>query len=130
MSSVNVKIIYAKGISLSISNRSFREAMKMVWLTDLFKEYEPLKLIFSSTGKVLYMDKSSFMAYLSNEISQEDLIKQTQCDNLYRNKIDLTMDNQTIDAGSLWKSNQNKLHLVDSDDWLTTDLNTEIFESI
>jgi hypothetical protein len=47
----------------------------------------------------------------------------------YRNKKDfLTAEKQTIDAGSLWRRNGNKLILVDDDNYVETELDLTLFE--
>jgi hypothetical protein len=47
----------------------------------------------------------------------------------YRNKKDFqTAEKQTIDAGSLWRKNGNKLILVDDDNYVETEIDLTLFE--
>lgn len=129
-SRVNVKIYYGKGISLSIKNRTFREAMEMVWRSKEFSDHEPLKLKFESTGKTLYMDKDYFISYLDHNRTLEELIELTECQELYRNIEDVVIEKQTIDAGSLWKLIQDQIYLIDSNDWVNTKFDQSLFKPI
>lgn len=52
-------------------------------------------------------------------------------DKMYRNSVDfITIHQETIDAGSLWKLNQDKLILVDDDNYVETELDLVIFVEI
>ena len=126
---VPVKIFYAKGIRVSITNKTFQEAMILIWKSPAFSDYEPLKIVFTSTGKTLYADKAYFHSYLDGNINLQELIELTQCDELFRNTKELlTDDNITIDQGSLWKANDKELTLIDDDNHITAKLNKLLFE--
>lgn len=125
----NVKIYYAKNIQLVIQDKTFSQAMEMVWKGAPFAEYEPLKMVILNTGQMLYMDKNAFSAYLAGDITQSELVKLTQCEELYRNKVEITTeDYYTVDAGNLWKLSNKRLTLVDSDYHITTELDLHVFE--
>ena len=129
INSVSVKVYYAKGIRVSLKNKTFQEAMILVWRSPAFSDYEPLKIVFTSTGKTLYADKGSFISFLNGNITMPELIALTQCDELYRNTKDLmTEDNITVDQGSLWKANDMELTLIDDEDHVTVKLNKLLFE--
>lgn len=129
MSSVAIKVFYAKGIRVSMKNKTFREAMQLIWGNPPFCEYEPLKMVFTSTGKVLFMDKNAFHAFLSGDITQQELVELTQCDELYRNTKDFQGEGDfTIDAGHLWKLENKTLVLIDDDNVFTTKYEISIFE--
>lgn len=129
MSNVEIKVFYAKGIRLHIANRSFREAMKLIWVSPAFTNYDPIKIVFQSTGKTLYADKQSFINFLNNKLSMEELIEATQCDEVYRNTKELKTDDESIiDCGSLWKATQKELVLIDDDNYVTSLLNNLLFE--
>jgi hypothetical protein len=126
---VNVKVFYGKGIRLSIKDKSFKEAMNLVWDSPAFSNYDPLKIQLTTTGKILYADRQAFLHYLKGEIDIATLITQTQCDELYRNTKDYLTEYATIvDAGSLWKSYRNELTLIDDDNIATTKHEISIFE--
>lgn len=126
---MEIKVFYAKGIRLHLKGRSFKEAMNLVWISPAFSDYEPISILFPSTGKLLYADKPAFLNYLNAEISIDTLINLTQCDNLYRNTTDLkTDDGFVVDKGSLWKANGKELTLIDDDYEVSAQLNKLLFE--
>lgn len=126
---VSVKIFYAKGIRVSIKNKSFQEAMILIWKSPAFSDYEPLKIVFTSTGKTLYADKAYFHSFLDGNITMQELIELTQCEELYRNTKDFQGEGDfTIDAGSLWKLENKTLVLIDDDNVFTTKYEISIFE--
>lgn len=126
---VAVKIFYAKGIRVSMKNKSFQEAMILIWKSPAFSDYEPLKIVFESTGKILYADKAAFTSFLNGNITMQELIELTQCDELYRNTNDITTDDGfTVDQGSLWKANDKEITLIDDEYHVTAKLNKLLFE--
>jgi hypothetical protein len=126
---VPVKIFYAKGKRVSIKDKTFPIAMILIWESPAFSDYEPLKIVFTSTGKTLYADKAYFHSFLKGNITMQELIELTQCDDVYRNTKELlTDDNITVDQGSLWKANNKELTLIDEDNHITAKLNKLLFE--
>lgn len=126
---VNVKVFYAKGIRVHIKNKTFMEAMILIWKSPAFSDYEPLKIQFDSTGKILYADRQAFLNYINGNVSLEELVQHTQCDELYRNTKEFKVENNLIiDAGSLWKLENKTLTLVDDDNIITTKYEISIFE--
>jgi hypothetical protein len=125
---VNVKVFYGKGIRVHIKNKSFKEAMNLIWVSPAFSDYEPLKIQLTSTEKILYADRQAFLNYLNGEIDIATLITQTQCEELYRNTKDYHANGNVIDAGSLWKLENKNLVLIDDDNVFTTKLEISIFE--
>ncbi|HLV52165.1 MAG TPA: hypothetical protein VKY44_09450 [Flavobacterium sp.] len=126
---MNFRIIYPKGLRLSLKDKTFKEAMELVWLSDIATNSEPLKMIFTNTGKMLYMDKNAHHAYLRGELTMPELIELTEIDELYRNKTDVISNERIrVEAGSLWKLRQQTLMLIDDDRQLTHKLNLDIFE--
>lgn len=131
MNNVKITVFYAKGIRLSLSQRGFREAMELVWQSPAFAHHTPqaLKMVFTTTGKMLFMDENAFNSYLSKEISMEELVQLTECDELYRNKVEILTDEMfTVETGHLWKAKKEVLTLVDSDSPGTTKLDLTKFE--
>lgn len=50
---------------------------------------------------------------------------------MYRNKIDfITVHHETIDAGSLWELKNDKLILVDDDNYVESEMDLAVFEKI
>lgn len=129
MSKLEINVFYAKGIRLNLKERSFKDAMNLVWVSPDFSDYEPIKIFFPSTGKILYADKQAFINYLNAEISIETLIQLTQCDNIYRNTNDIITDDRfTVEKGSLWKATDKELTLIDEDNYITAKMNKLLFE--
>lgn len=124
------RVYYAKGIRLTLQHNTFSEAMKMIFIDKIASNAQPLKMVFTSTGKMLYMDENAFHAYLRGDITQAELIELTEIDELYKNKIDVYCDNQTVEAGHLWKLNKQTLTLIDEDRHLTHSLDLSIFEIV
>jgi len=120
--SVSLKVHYAKSKSLTSQNRSFKEAMILVWESEDFKEYDPLKIVFTNTGKTLYADKKAFMHYLDGDFNLQALVNYTECDELYRNTVDFKADESefVVEKGSLWKLLNKKLLLIDDDNHIET----------
>ena len=128
---MNFRIIYPKGLRLTIKNKTFKEAMEMVWLSDIANHKEPLKMVFTSTGKMLYMDKNAHQAFLRGSITMVELIELTEIDELYQNKTDVISNEKiTIEAGALWKLHSKTLILIDDDRSVTHELNFEVFELV
>lgn len=129
INSVSLKVYYAKGIRVTLKNKTFQEAMILVWKSPAFSDYEPLKIVFTSTGKTLYADKAAFISFLNGNITMQELIELTQCDELYRNTKDFQGEGDfTIDAGSLWKLENKTLVLIDDDNVFTTKYEISFFE--
>jgi hypothetical protein len=129
VSSVALTVFYAKGIRIALKNRTFKEAMHLIWESPAFCEYDPLKMVFTTTGKVLFMDKNAFHSYLNGNLTMGELIELTECDELYRNKQDFTSENGfVVDAGALWKAHRKELTLIDDDISCSTILDLTIFE--
>jgi hypothetical protein len=126
MSSVPIKVFYAKGIRVSMKNRTFKQAMQMIWGAEPFCHHYPLKMVLTATGKVLFMDQNAFLAYLSGQITQQELIELTECDELYRN----TREVLGIERGHLWKASLNVLTLVSDDDYIETKLDLKLFQVV
>lgn len=128
---MNFRIIYPKGLRLSLKDKTFKEAMEMVWLSDIANHKEPLKMVFTSTGKMLFMDKNAFHAYLRGELTMPELIELTEIDELYTNKTDVVSNERIpVDAGSLWKQRQQTLILIDDEQYVTHKLEVDIFEIV
>ena len=119
-----IKVFYAKGIRVHLKNRTFKEAMQLIWNSPAFCEHEPLKMVFTSTGKVLFMDRNAFHAYLSGNLSMQELVELTECDELYRN----TQDFKGVETGNLWKASLNVLTLISDDEFVETHLDLKVFE--
>ena len=124
---VSLKVYYAKSKSLTSQNRTFKDAMILIWQSEDFKDHDPLKIVFISTSKTLYADKASFHSFIDGNISMWELIELTQCDELYRNTVDFKADesNIVVEKGSLWKLKNNKLLLIDDDNYVETILSSE-----
>ena len=103
--------------------------MNLIWISPAFSDYDPIKIVFDSTGKTLFAHKQYFHDFLRKEITLQKLVELTQCENIYRNTNDIiSNENTTIDKGSLWKAIGKDLVLVDDDQYITAQLNKLLFE--
>lgn len=126
-SAVAVKVSYGDGISLTLKNNCFMKSMLIAWGGVIGETQEPIKIEFISTGKVLYAHKETFMAFLQKDISLEQLIESTQCDDVYRNAVSIYHDGEEVEQGALWIRHKNKMVLVDDDSYVDTSWNPDLF---
>lgn len=129
-SPVDVKVYYGEGISLTLNGNSFIKSMLIAWGGVIGETQEPIKIEFLSTGKLLYAHKETFMAFLQKEISMEQLIESTNCDDVYRNVLPIYCQGNEVEQGYLWIRHENQMVLVDDDDYIDTSWNPEAFEVI
>ena len=118
MNKFQLKYHYLDGSTLTVTNKSLSVSIQIALRASENTKSEPIKVQFITTGKTLFFDKSKFLDFLAGNISNLDLIAATQCDGLFRNKVDIQTNNQTIDAGALWKLCQNKYILIDDDQYI------------
>jgi hypothetical protein len=122
-------ITYAGSKSLSVTD-TFEGMVAMVLHSEALKEFEPLKITFPGTGKVLYFDRNLFEAFSRGELSYSDLIKQTEIEELYRNWLEIETTESVIEPGALWKRIGNFLTLVDDDMFVERHVAEEGFEVV
>jgi len=128
---VQLQVIYSQGIKLTISNKTLKEAVRLFMDGEPFKDFGPEKVIIKNKNLTLLFDRQTFNAYLKNEISEDELIKELDTFFYYRNTNDfLTDDGQTIDADSLWKRQGQTLYLVDEDNFVECDWNSKLFDKL
>lgn len=129
-SPVDIKVYYGEGISLTLKGNSFIKSMLIAWGGVIGETQEPIKIEFLSTGKVLYAHKETFMAFLQKEISMEQLIESTNCDDVYRNNSEILCNDGVFENGYLWIRQKNKMVLVNNDDYVETKFNENQFYAI
>lgn len=118
----DLKIIYENSAILSISGKTFKEAVKTA-LTKKDEANEPLCFVFSSSKKILYFNRNLFQAFFDDQISLEELITETSITSLYRNHNEIKISGVSIDPGSLWGFKNQKLQLIDDDLFLESEIN-------
>jgi hypothetical protein len=122
--------VYGGKLLLTVTDKTFRDAIKYILHDDVLKNYEPLKVILPDTKQTLFFDRHVFSNYLEETISEPELIELCIMEKLYRNTAHLKTDNDVeIDKGSLWRLYQNELILVDDDQYITAELN-HLFEEV
>lgn len=122
--------VYGGKLRLTVTDKTFRDAIKYILHDDVLKNYEPLKVILPDTNQTLFFDRHVFANYLQESISEPELIELCIMEKLYRNTEYLKTDNDVeIDKGSLWRFYQNELILVDDDQYITAELN-HLFEEV
>lgn len=127
---IEVKVYYAKDIRVILQGRTFKEAMELIWTAEPFAKYTPLKMVFTATGQVFFLDPLAHSKYAKGEITQEELLRLTGCDDIYRNKVEVrTPDFYTVPKGKIWLSKKKTLHLANHPN-ITTPLDLEVFELV
>ena len=109
---------YTDAVTLKTTTKTFREAIAFVMNVPRFASNPPMKLVIVSTQKTLHFDEDKFQAFLDGDLSQENLFTLTECDDLFRNKVDLVCGGIEVDKSSLWKLVKNKFILVDDDQYV------------
>lgn len=114
---------------LEIGGASLRHCLELSQ-EEKYKKFEPLYFK-TTTDKLFYFDKNTITTYLSNwNMSDVELIEHCGCDGLFRNSIEINSDNGTIDKGALWKMVNQKLILIDEENFLTADYDNDYFEKV
>lgn len=107
---------YTDAITLKTTTKTFEEAIVFIMKVPRFASHPPLKIVVETTGKILHFDEQKFQAFVDGDLEAPELIEQTECDGLFRNKEDIQIaKHDIIDSGSLWKLKGKTLLLVDDD---------------
>lgn len=107
---------YTDAITLRTTTKTFEQAVNFIMKVPRFASHPPLKMVVESTGKILYFDEPKFQAFIDGNLEAAELIDQTECDGLFRNKVDVQIaKHDIIDSGSLWKRKGKTLYLIDED---------------
>jgi len=124
--------IYSDSKTLTISDKSFLKAVEFLLKNDFDNGKTPLYVVFKATHKILYFDENLFQAYVRGEIELPELIAQTECDGLYRNTVEIVLDNQdnSINEQSLWKLVNKQFILIDNDRYIAIDAPDDNFLEI
>ena len=110
---------YPKAIKLQTKQKTFVEAIEFVLNREEPTNFTPYKIVFESTGKTLYFDETKFKALLAGELTEQEVIFETECDGLYRNEVDIEITkHDIIDTGALWKLKEGKFILIDTERYL------------
>jgi hypothetical protein len=126
MSKQKIQVVYAGGKSLLL-NDSLEGALATVLNAEVFKDYFPLKLVFPGTGKILFFDDHLFRQFLQGDIDIAELVERTECDELYRNWLEVEVGKELVEPGALWKLKGKELTLVDEDRCVTCFMPSEGF---
>ena len=92
----------------------------------------PIKITFPKTGKILYADENKFREFINGNLSTEELIAATQCDDLFRNSQDLFIQDHgvTIEEGSLWMKRGYECILIHDEEYVTHIWNESKFSKL
>lgn len=131
MIKLTAEVTFMQG-TMTIQDKTFMQIAYTVFTADHGTKLVPLKIVFPQSGKVLYANEDKFHAFINGQISQENLIKETECDNLYRNKKELFCKDSgvIIEEGSLWMKKGKDCILIHEDEHLTHPYNEDIFNLI
>lgn len=98
--------------------KELKEAIRFVLKMTAATGKYPLKMINDSDSACFYFDEELFESFLANNITKEELFGQTLCTGLYRNINDIEVNgHEVIDANSLFMEREDRLILVDKDDY-------------
>ncbi len=126
-----MEALFPGGVKLTLKDRSFRQMIEYIHEKPGIKEHEPICLYFPTTKKYLVYKKELFLGYLKDEIEQTELIEDTQCDGLFRNRnLMETHLGESVDKDSLWKKQGEFMILVDDDSFVTSNYFEENFYKV
>jgi hypothetical protein len=84
---------------------------------------DPLLLI-PALGKKLYFNAHSLQRYIAGGDDFEELVSNSWCDGLYRNRTKLVnQENNEIEPESLWLKRDNELIMLSGDEFYSCDFN-------
>lgn len=125
-----ITVTFQGSETVTFKSVSLKDIAQKLLTQQTFINLNPLLVKFS-TGKQLYFDENIFQCFMNEEIGSLELMELTLCDGLYRNTSALlTDDDQTVDAGELWKCTGNKLTLIDADNHITSQLDLGVFQML
>jgi hypothetical protein len=129
MSKLKSKIVYAGGKTVVVTD-TLEGIVEMMLTNETLKKYTPLKVYFPDApgGLVLCYNQNLFAGFHDGGVHYSELIEATQCDDVYRNTIDLNVHGMTVDSGALWMARGSELILIDDDMHLTYPLTKLAFE--
>jgi hypothetical protein len=123
MSRISARIVFSKGEGLSIHD-TFKDIVATLLEDAKFKDLDPLKIVFT-TGKTFYFERHKFLRYHQGELDFADLVQETECDGLYRNKAALkSKHGYEVEPDSLWLLQGDTLELVHEDEYVACEFNT------
>lgn len=102
---------------ITIDGKSFLDGVKFILNQIEKNQNEPLKVTFPKSEEILYFDKTIFTAFAKGEITKVELVEKTSCNGLFRNKEAIVYQNGELDPGTLFVLKNDKLILVDSDQY-------------
>ncbi len=89
----------------------------------------PTKIVFPSSGKIIYFDDALFWLFASAEITEPELRDRLECDLVVRNLLQMDVPKiETIEKGCLWLVRGSTAMLLDDDQTIATKYVPEIFE--
>jgi hypothetical protein len=127
MSRQSIRISFTGGKVVSI-NDTLMGAVEMISTNETLKKYYVLKLSLPDAGLILYFDDHAFLQYNQGDITYDELIERTQCDELYRNWLEINTGNDIVEPGALWMLKGNTLTLIDEDRFISITFDKEAFE--
>lgn len=117
-------------LSIRVRNKTIDEALKLAH--GISVKIKPLVKMVFDNGDVLYFDDYKIESFIKKEITFEQLVNYLKCKDVVFNKLPVLDENQNvIDAGSLWKlNNDNLCVLIDDDQYVESEYIEDLFESV
>ena len=125
-----VKFLGLKKTSLKVTGTSLKNCLE-IQRNEKFKAFTPLAFR-TQSGALFYYDEKIISHFVnSDEMSISELVENSGCKALYRNRHQIVTDDSfTVDPGYLWKQINNHLILVNDEAFVESEIDENLFEKI
>lgn len=133
MASVTFTVVLPQGQAVPYTKVSLLALAKQLQTDYPDFRHQPLAVKDHQYGNILYYNSHAFGQYVAGRMNKKELIDSSWCHGLYRNKTVLrAADGTEVDPGGLWLLRDEKLILLDEDNYITGELNTvpQLFDKI
>lgn len=118
-------------ISIEFKQEPLKNAIKLIMELENSHLFYKFHIETPDGPGVCYFNNSLALALIADEITSDEYIQACICENLYRNKQDLAIISAgTIDAGSLFFKKGDYLYLVDDDQPLKLEFESDLFYKV
>jgi hypothetical protein len=133
MAAVTFTVVLPQGQAVPYYEVSLLALAKKLLLDYPDFRHQPLALQDHRYGNILYYNSHAFGQYLAGKMPMQQLIACSWCHGLYRNRAKLlAAGGAEVEEGSLWLQRDQKLILLDDDNYIEGNLNTapQLFDKI
>ena len=127
---LKVKFLSENSVSLEITGDNLRDIL-ILQRHEKFKAFTPIAFR-TQSGALFCYDENIISYYVSSEeMSLSELVENSGCTALFRNKHQLVTDDSfTVDPGYLWKQIKTHLILVNDEAFVEAEMSNRMFEKI